>query len=88
MPLFVGLGRATVMIKGIANRLGLRWGLSDRWAKVALEAVQATDPMEQLPIWSVLTPTGPFQFIFLIIVYTILLLSLYYNSFVLLLFFF
>ena len=24
----------------------------------ALEAVHATDPMEQLPIWSVLVPTG------------------------------
>eukprot|EP01036_Dinobryon_divergens_P027249 gene27250-35987_t len=55
---FILLGRATVMIKGIANRLGLKWGLSDRWAKVALEAVHATDPMEQLPIWSVLIPTG------------------------------
>ncbi|KAJ1427003.1 ABC1 family-domain-containing protein [Ochromonadaceae sp. CCMP2298] len=30
---FILLGRATVMIKGIANRLGLTWGLSDRWAK-------------------------------------------------------
>ena len=48
------------MIKGIANRLGIKWGLSDRWAKVAQEAVLATDPMESLPIWSVLTPTGQF----------------------------
>jgi hypothetical protein len=36
---FILLGRATVMIKGIANRLGLTWGLSDRWAKVARLAV-------------------------------------------------
>jgi len=28
---FVLLGRATVMIKGIANRLGINWSLSDRF---------------------------------------------------------
>lgn len=50
------LGRATVMIKGIANRLGLKWGLSDRWAAVAQEALKTT-PAERLPIWSVVRPT-------------------------------
>lgn len=28
------LGRATVMIRGIANRLGISWGLSDRWTTI------------------------------------------------------
>mmetsp|Transcript_7988 Transcript_7988/g.17889 ORF Transcript_7988/g.17889 Transcript_7988/m.17889 type:complete len:639 (+) Transcript_7988:163-2079(+) len=53
---FILLGRATVMIKGIANRLGLTWGLSDRWAKVARLAIAATLPEETLPIWSVAKP--------------------------------
>ena len=53
---FILLGRATVMIKGIANRLGLQWGLADRWARVAQEAVAATLPSERLPIWSVVSP--------------------------------
>jgi len=51
------LGRATVMIKGIANRLGMPWGLSDRWADVAAAALAATQPSEFLPIWSVARPT-------------------------------
>lgn len=51
------LGRASVMIKGIANRLGIQWGLSDRWSKVALEAVSITNPQDVLPIWSVIRPT-------------------------------
>ena len=51
------LGRATVMIRGIANRLGVKWGLSDRWAKEAKEAlVSAPFPLESLPIWSVAPP--------------------------------
>jgi hypothetical protein len=46
------------MIKGIANRLGLRWGLSDRWAAEAREAIASIDtPAEVLPIWSVVPPT-------------------------------
>lgn len=52
------LGRATVMIKGIANRLGLRWSLSERWAGAAREALGAVDnPKEFMPIWSVVEPT-------------------------------
>lgn len=51
------LGRATVMIKGIANRLGLSWSLSDRWAAAAQEAIDAVGPKERLPIWSVAEPT-------------------------------
>lgn len=51
------LGRATVMIRGIANRLGIVWGLSDRWSKEAKEALLAANtPSESLPIWSVAPP--------------------------------
>eukprot|EP01041_Mallomonas_annulata_P000519 gene519-995_t len=56
---FVLLGRATVMIKGIANRLGVSWGLSDRWAPVAQEALEAILPAELLPIWGAAVPTVP-----------------------------
>ena len=51
------LGRATVLIKGIANRLGLPWGLSDRWAAVAAEAIAATAPNERQPIWAATRPS-------------------------------
>ena len=37
--LFQKSGRATVMIRGIANRLGLPWGLCDRWSLEAREAL-------------------------------------------------
>jgi hypothetical protein len=53
---FILMGRATVMIKGIANRLGVVWGLSDRWSSKAREIVAATSPKEVLPIWSVAVP--------------------------------
>merc|ERR1711871_909187 len=52
---FVLLGRATVMIKGIAKRLDMDWSLSDRWGSVAQQALDAVDE-ERLPIWSVLLP--------------------------------
>jgi len=52
---FVLLGRATVMIKGIANRLGLQWSLSDKWAPVAREALNG-GPNELLPVWSAAEP--------------------------------
>ena len=42
--------------QGIANRLGLSWSLSDRWAKVARSAISASTPQQLLPIWSVATP--------------------------------
>eukprot|EP00596_Hydrurales_sp_CCMP1899_P001988 CAMPEP_0119051372 /NCGR_PEP_ID=MMETSP1177-20130426/73012_1 /TAXON_ID=2985 /ORGANISM="Ochromonas sp, Strain CCMP1899" /LENGTH=511 /DNA_ID=CAMNT_0007030557 /DNA_START=211 /DNA_END=1743 /DNA_ORIENTATION=- len=46
------LGRATVMIRGIANRLGVTWGLCDRWAAEAKEALEASiHPAQSLPIW-------------------------------------
>ena len=51
------LGRATVLIKGIANRLGLPWGLSDRWAAVAAEAIAASAPAERQPIWAATKPS-------------------------------
>ena len=44
------------MIRGIANRLGIDWGLSDRWAPLAVEAIAAIDPKESLPVWSVSIP--------------------------------
>lgn len=51
------LGRATVMIKGIANRLGVVWGLSDRWAKMAQEAIASEkSPANLMPVWSVSPP--------------------------------
>ena len=51
------LGRATVMIKGISNRLGMPWALSDRWAAVAAEAIESDiTPAQRLPIWSVIKP--------------------------------
>jgi aarF domain-containing kinase len=51
------LGRATVMIRGIANRLGVTWGLCDRWAAEAKEALEASvHPAQSLPIWSVALP--------------------------------
>jgi aarF domain-containing kinase len=52
---FVLLGRATVMIKGIAARLGMPWCLSDRWAPVARECLEA-DAVERLPVWSAAVP--------------------------------
>ena len=52
---FVLLGRATVMIKGIAKRLDMEWSLSDRWGSVAQEAIDS-EISEQMPVWSVLTP--------------------------------
>lgn len=53
------LGRATFMIKGIASKLGLAWGLSDRWAAVAQEALAAQLPHERLPVWSAaVMPSG------------------------------
>eukprot|EP01035_Chromulina_nebulosa_P019087 gene19087-24915_t len=53
------LGRATVMIRGIANRLGISWGLSDRWAAIASDAIEVSNnPKESLPIWSVSQPNS------------------------------
>ena len=43
------------MIKGIAARLGLAWGLSDRWAPVAAEIMRA-DVRARLPVWSAAEP--------------------------------
>lgn len=50
------LGRATVMIRGIANRLGISWGLSDRWFEIAKESISSTEPKHVLPIWTVSSP--------------------------------
>lgn len=52
------LGRATVMVKGIANRLQISWGLSDRWKPLAQEALASVEqgPGQYLPVWSVSQP--------------------------------
>ena len=42
------LGRATVMIRGIANRLGLAWGL--RWGATPVSCVWATSPVPPRPL--------------------------------------
>ena len=52
---FILLGRATVMIKGIANRLGIKWGLSDKWSPMAEMALQSTVE-EVMPIWACVRP--------------------------------
>lgn len=45
------------MIRGIANRLGINWALSNRWAIMAQQAIDCADsPSESLPIWSVVDP--------------------------------
>lgn len=53
---FILLGRATVMIKGIARRLNMEWGLSDRWSSYAREALATSNPTEVMPIWCVVDP--------------------------------
>jgi aarF domain-containing kinase len=55
---FILLGRATVMIKGIAGRVGIPWSLSTIWASYAKDAIAASAvATEMLPIWSVVPPT-------------------------------
>jgi aarF domain-containing kinase len=55
---FILLGRATVMIKGIANRLGIKWGLSDKWTVMAEETLKSstTSASDVSPIWAVIRP--------------------------------
>lgn len=45
-----------VMIKGIARRVGVDWGLCTRWAEYAKEALELTHPKQHMPIWSVVEP--------------------------------
>lgn len=54
---FILLGRATVMIKGIARRLDMEWGLCDRWSTYAREALATSNPSEVMPIWCVVEPS-------------------------------
>lgn len=35
------MGRSTVLIKGIAAKLGVRWSLADEWAPIARAVLQA-----------------------------------------------
>lgn len=72
---YILLGRASVMIKGIAKRLGTPWGLSDRWFKDAQEAVLTEEKIctptssmdeckleaksEFMPIWAVTSNSVP-----------------------------
>uniref|UniRef100_A0A0G4FBR3 Protein kinase domain-containing protein n=1 Tax=Chromera velia CCMP2878 TaxID=1169474 RepID=A0A0G4FBR3_9ALVE len=44
------LGRATVLIKGIANALNIQWDLADRWARHAREALSH---QELMPPWAI-----------------------------------
>lgn len=54
---YILLGRASVMIKGIAKRLGVPWGLSDRWVNDATEAIQSEQKMDNACV-----ATGPNEF--------------------------
>ena len=53
VPLLVPV---VVMIKGIARRLGVEWGLCRKWAVYAREALLTDNPAEALPIWRYITP--------------------------------
>eukprot|EP00981_Chlorochromonas_danica_P006672 scaffold1450_cov181-Ochromonas_danica.AAC.2 len=58
------LGRATVMLRGIAKRLQITWGLAEHWVPLAREALgTVSKPTMLLPVWSVSPPTihSPFS---------------------------
>jgi hypothetical protein len=45
------------MIKGIARRLNLEWGLCSKWSEYAKDCLlAANEPSQLLPIWSVAVP--------------------------------
>lgn len=45
------------MIKGIANRLGIQWGLSTMWTVMAEETLKSsTTASDVQPIWAVVRP--------------------------------
>ena len=46
------LGRATILIKGIAKRLGIRWSLADKWKEMAEMALECGVDGCRMPTWS------------------------------------
>ena len=46
------LGRATILIKGIAKRLGISWSLADKWKGMANQALECGEDGCLMPIWS------------------------------------
>lgn len=51
------LGRASVLVKGVAARLGVQWSVCKKWAPLATQAVQALCNEEdcRLPAWALPT---------------------------------
>ena len=41
------LGRATILIKGIAKRLGIKWSLADKWKAMAEQALEYAGSIKQ-----------------------------------------
>jgi len=46
------LGRATILIKGIAKRLGIKWSLADKWKPMAEQALSCGEEGCLMPTWS------------------------------------
>ena len=46
------LGRATILIKGIAKRLGIPWSLADKWKAMAEQALECGEDGCLMPTWS------------------------------------
>jgi len=46
------LGRATILIKGISKRLGIKWSLADKWKGMAQIALECGEDGCMMPIWS------------------------------------
>jgi hypothetical protein len=46
------LGRATVLIKGIAKRLDIQWSLADKWKAMAEAALECGEDGCLMPTWS------------------------------------
>ena len=46
------LGRATVLIKGISKRLGIRWSLGEKWRPLAEQALSCGQDGCTMPLWS------------------------------------
>lgn len=56
-PTFVMLGRASVIIKGIAGKLGIKWNLADKWAEGARMALECGEEGCSLPVYATIAPT-------------------------------
>jgi len=50
------LGRATILIKGISKRLGLKWSLAEKWEPLAKQALECGADGCTMPTWSATTP--------------------------------